>query len=206
MYARSTTTRGNPQALDDANAYMRDEVMPAMQEIDGFMGLSMLCERDTGRCIVTTAWSDEQTMRASTDKIRPMRERLLEVLGGEPEVREWEIAVLHRAHPAGDGACARVTWLRTDPGQIDRLLDNYRSVVMPRLQELPGFCSLSMLVDREGGRAVGVASFESREALERTRETARSLREESVRSAGVEMLDVAEMDLVLAHLRVPETV
>jgi hypothetical protein len=31
MYARSTTIRANPGSLDDAIAYMRDEVWPAMR-------------------------------------------------------------------------------------------------------------------------------------------------------------------------------
>jgi kynurenine formamidase len=78
--------------------------------------------------------------------------------------------------------------------------------VMPRIQEMRGFCSLSMLIDRDSGRAVGTAVFESRAALEASREQARMLREESVRAVGVDILDVAELDFVLAHLRVPETV
>jgi hypothetical protein len=59
MYARSTTVRGNPQSLDDAIAYLRDEVMPAAQEMDGCVGMSMMCDRDSGRCIATTAWETE---------------------------------------------------------------------------------------------------------------------------------------------------
>ena len=42
MYARSTTVRGNPQSLDDAIAYLRDEVMPTVQEMDGCIGMSMM--------------------------------------------------------------------------------------------------------------------------------------------------------------------
>ncbi len=63
-----------------------------------------------------------------------------------------------------------------------------------------------MLVDRDSGRAVGTTVFANRSALEGSREHARMLREESVSAMGVDILDVAEMELVFAHLRVPETV
>jgi len=65
MYARTTTIRGSSQAIDDATAYMRDEVMPAVQQMDGFVGLSFLADRDSGRCIVATAWQTEEAMRAT---------------------------------------------------------------------------------------------------------------------------------------------
>jgi hypothetical protein len=147
-------------------------------------------------------------MEASAEAIHPMRRNLLDRFGAgdDLDVQEWEIAVLHREHPTGDGACARVTWIRTDPGKADQMLEMYRTRLMPRIQDMQGFCSLSMLVDRDGGRAVGTAVFENRSALEQTREDARSVREVAVNVGGVDILDVAEMDVVLAHLRVPETV
>ncbi|MGY1640821.1 antibiotic biosynthesis monooxygenase [Geodermatophilus sp. SYSU D00703] len=209
MYARSTILMVFPASMDEAIAYMGDEVWPAMRDMDGCIGLSMMCDRESGKYIATSAWEDRQAMQASDQHVHPMREAMVERFGagvGEPEVREWEIAVLHREHQAPDGACCRITWLRTDPSRADELLDMYRARVMPRIQEMRGFCSLSMLVDRDSGRAVGTAVFASRAALEGSREQARMLREESVRVMGVDILDVAEMDLVFAHLRVPETV
>jgi quinol monooxygenase YgiN len=208
VYARSTTIRANPGSLDDAIAYVRDEVWPAVQDMDGCVGLSMVCDRETGRCIATSAWEDRQAMQASAERVHPMRRHLMDRFGaGEDlEVQEWEIAVLHRGHRAGDGACARITWSRGDPGRVDQLLDMYRTSLMPRIQEMPGFCSLSLLVDRDSGRAVGTVVLDDRARLEETREQAGMLREEGVRIMGIDILDVAEMELVLAHLRVPETV
>ena len=109
MYARSTTVHANPQRIDDGIAYIRDEVMPAVTTMPGCMGLSMLCDRDSGRCIITTSWDSEESMSASRDAVRAMREQSADVMGGQFDVQEWEIALLHRAHQAPEGACCRVT-------------------------------------------------------------------------------------------------
>jgi hypothetical protein len=61
------------------------------------------------------------------------------------------------------------------------------------------------MIDRDSGRAVGTVSFTDRGSLESSREQSRMLREE-LASAMVDILDVMEMEVVLAHLRVPETV
>src|SRR5689334_23143565 len=126
MYARSNTMTGNPQAMDDLVAYVRDEVMPLVQGMDGCVGLSMLCDRDSGRCIVTTAWASEEAMRASDQGVRESRARAGEMMGGgAPEVREWEIAVLHRMHEGHDGACARVLWGEIDPAKAQDAMDTF---------------------------------------------------------------------------------
>jgi quinol monooxygenase YgiN len=119
MYARSTTVRGDPNSVDEGIAYVRDEVMPAVQRMDGCVGLSMLADRTSGRCIVTTAWADYDALRLSADGVKPMRQRAAEIMGGEIAVNEWEIVVLHRMHEAREGACTRVIWSKGDPGQMD---------------------------------------------------------------------------------------
>jgi quinol monooxygenase YgiN len=206
MYARSTTTRGNPKMIDDAIAYMRDEVMPAVQAMDGCIGLSMLADRDSGRCIATSAWENEEAMHNSESGIHDMRMRYAQMMGSEPEVQEWEIAVLHRKHNAPEGAACRVIWGQGDPANAERMLDTFRMGLLPRLEEFPGFCSVSLLVDRESGRTTSAVVYESRDAMMQATEMGRALREEFMGQMGGEITEIAEFDLVLAHLRVPETV
>src|SRR3954454_15073617 len=206
MYARSTTLRGNPQAVDDLIATVRDEVMPMLMQLDGCVGVSMLADRDPGRCIATSAWETEEAMRASAERVRESRERAAARFGATPEVQEWEIAVLHRAHRIGDGACARVTWTRTDPTNLDEVIAAYRESLMPWWEETPGFCSNSLLVDRRDGRCASAVVFDNHDAMAHTRDQFTTLRDEFTQRMGMEILEVAEFDLALAHLRVPETV
>ena len=62
------------------------------------------------------------------------------------------------------------------------------------------------MVDRHEGRTVSVTCFEDAEALSRVRKEARSMREQFAQAMGARIVDVAEMELALAHLGVPETV
>ena len=204
MHARSTTVLAHPESIDTGIAHIRDEVMPMVQATDGCVGLSMLVDRGSGRCIVTTAWQDEEAMRASDSSLRPVRERAAEMLGGRAEVEEWEIAALHRDHASGPGACVRCTWVQMDAQGVDRGIDVYRSGVLPAIEEYDGFCSASLLVDRRSGRCVGATTFDSRDAMERGRERAREVRERGVREMGGTVVEVGEFELALAHLRVPE--
>ena len=206
MYARSTTMRVRPEAVDDLTAFVRDDVMPMVTQLGGCVGVSALSDRETGRCIITSAWETEDAMHASAERVRPSRERAAERFGATPEVQEWEIAVLHRAHRAGDGACARVTWARTDAAHLDRVTDAYRESLMPWWEETPGFCSNSLMVDRRDGRCASAVVFEDRAAMAGTRDQFTTLREEFASRMEMEVLEVAEFDLALAHLRVPETV
>ncbi|MDP9429643.1 MAG: hypothetical protein M3Q47_12540 [Actinomycetota bacterium] len=206
MYARTTTVRGNPGAIDDGVAFLRHRVMPAVEGLPGYVGLSMLADRDSGRSIITTSWTDEAACTATGEQLRPLGARAAEILGGRPELQTWEIAVLHRVHEAPDGACTRVTWTRTDPDRMEQVLDAYLMSLLPRLEEMDGFCSASLLVDRREGRGAGSVTYADRASLLRSRTNATALREEFTAAMGTQVLEVAEFDLVLAHLRVPETV
>jgi heme-degrading monooxygenase HmoA len=204
VYARSTSIQAQPSNIDAGVAYVRDEVMPALAAMDGYIGLSMLVDRESGRCIATSAWETEDALRTSTEAAAPLRDRAREIFGGDVKLDQWEIGVLHRDHQSNDGACVRATWLKVPPDQADRSIDFYKSTVLPSLADLEGFCSASYLINRGSGRAVSSATFDSREAMQRNEEHARELRNTRTRELGADILDVGEFELALAHLRVPE--
>ncbi|HWJ82693.1 MAG TPA: hypothetical protein VNS55_10675 [Nocardioides sp.] len=203
MFARSSTYRGDPTALDAGIAFVRDDVLPTIDSIHGCVGLSLMVDRESGDCIVTTAWRTAETMKQSEEEMSSPRARLGEILGGDARVEEWEIAAMHRDHATPEGSCCRVTWLRTNHADVDRGITLYRTGVLPRLEEIDGFCSASLMVNRELGRACSTVSYESRAALEGSRDEAWAIRDAGVREAGVDVLDATELELVLAHLRVP---
>lgn len=207
MFARSTTLHADPGRIDAGIAQLRDELLPELRRIDGFVGLSAMVDRESGDCIVTAAWESEDAMRASAEQVAGVRSRATETLGGgTPEVAEWEIAAMHRDHPTPEGACVRSTWVRGDPATADRSIETFKRTVMPAVQALDGFCSGSMLIDRETGMGVGSFTFESREKLEASRPMADQIRARAREEMGTEVVAVREYELALAHLHVPELV
>jgi heme-degrading monooxygenase HmoA len=206
MYARSNTVQGSPETLDRGIAYVRDQVMPMVEQMDGCVGLSMLADRDTGRCIITTAWESADAMRASDAGVRSSRARAGEIFGAEPEVDEWELTLVHRVRPADDGACTRVIWASRQAGEMDDVRDVMRMRMLPQLEELPGFCSVSLMVDPTSGRTATAVTYESRAAMDQANARGSGLRAEFSEAAGMAITEVAGFDLVIAHLQVPELV
>ncbi len=207
MYARTTTFSGDPSALDDGIAYVRDKALPAIRDMDGCLGLSMLADRHTGRCIVTTSWEDAAAMHRSAEPIRGLRDTAFHTLRGvarETQVEEWSIDVLHRKRTAPEGAAVRVLRTRGPAGPLDHVVEGFRTIVVPRAELLPGFCSISFLVDHENGRSAIAGTYESRQTMNRAKGQALAIREEFLERMGMHVVDVAEYDLVVAHLRVPE--
>jgi hypothetical protein len=166
----------------------------------------MLADRESGRCIVTTGWRTEEAMHASEEGVRASRERAAQIFGEMPTVAEWEIAVMHRMHETGEGARTRVLWGHTEAGHMDDLLSTFRMTIMPRMEELPGFASCNMMVDRGSGSMALAITYDSADAMRQADDRAAALRSESKAAMGWEIDEMAEFDLVLAHLRVPETV
>jgi len=207
VYARSTTIQAQPLSVDIGIAHVRDVVMPALQEIDGCIGLSLLVDRQSGGCIATSAWESVEAMRSSAGRVAPIRDRTALMFDGSAKVEEWDIPLVHRDHHSREGACVRATWLKVVPDQLSRSLDFYRTSVLPEMENLEGFCSASLMVDHPAcRRAVSCSTFDSMAAMARNRDRPPELRSRRVRDLGAEVVDVAEFELAIAHLRVPERV
>src|SRR4051794_28176699 len=209
MYARSTTFRGDPSAIDDGIAYTRDKVLPAVQQMDGCVGLSMLVDRRTGRCITTTAWEDAEAMHNSAEAIRSIREKAVAAVHGvmsETEVAEWEVGVVHRLHPAPEGAAARVIWTQGAIGASDRIIEGFRAYILPRVAELPGFCSIALLLVPSAGRAAIAAVSTDGRRRHCRKGQGQPIRREFTERMGRHTTDVEELAVALPPLRAPEPV
>ena len=204
MYARSVTYQARLETIDEGVAYVRDEVMPALTAMDGCTGLSMICDRESGRCIITSAWSTKESRDASDQMMIAKRERGAEIFGAQPSVDIWDIAVVHRRAASGEGACVRCTWLSMDTAGLAHAIDTYRMATLPALEELDGFCSASLMVDRANGRAVSSATFASRNTMVASRKAAEALRSRIAEDVGARVTDIQEFELALAHLHVRE--
>lgn len=204
MFARSTTVTTAPSLIDLGIGFVRDEVLPDVLSTPGCVGLSLLVDHSMSRLIATSSWQDEQSMLATTESIRPLRDRLVAEVGGSaPIVEEWEIALMHRDHRSTAGSRARVSWLQGDAASIDQAVETFRTI-LPSLDDLPGFGSASLLVNRMAGRAVSTATYDSAEAVADSRLRANELRTYVATQTGADVMEVAEFELAVAHLRVPE--
>lgn len=206
MFACATTIHAHPSFLDEGITHVRSVVMPTLADQDGCAGMSMLVDRDAGRCIITSSWLDEDTLRGSEDSAQQLCDRAREIFHATAEITRWEIAAARRDHRSRRHAGVRVTWLRTDPARCERMIDTYKLALMPEMADLDGFCSTTLLVDRPSGRAVSSISFDDRAAMVASRSGEQAIWAKAVNDAGAEVLEVAEFDLAIAHLNVPEMV
>ena len=101
---------------------------------------------------------------------------------------------------------ARLTSITGDAAQIDACVAFLREEVMPTITGADGCMGISMLVDRDAGHCCGTARFATHEALAASREMAQRMREERGAMSSTTFTDIAECELVVAHLRVPELV
>jgi heme-degrading monooxygenase HmoA len=204
VYARTTTMEATPSSLDAGIAYVREQVMPLLKGLDGHIGLSLLADRSSGRCILTSSWESEEAMHASGSAVQEARNRAAELFGGgNPTIEEWEIAVLHREHETGEGACVRVTWANVNTDLVDAGIEVFKAA-LPAMGELEGLCSASLMVNRASGRGVSSMAFDSADAVERNRADMDRLRGSVSEDAAAQILEEHDFEMMIAHLRVPE--
>ncbi len=200
VFARTAVHQGRPDRVDACIAYLRDTAVPTILGMPTCVGMSVLASRQSGLAIISTAWETKADMHASVVKIRPIREKTAESIGGgTAELEEWEIAAMHRRHHAGHAVCARVIWLRVESRAIENLVSEFHSATIPALDATRGICSTSLMVNPDWGRAAVSIAYEDPEAMDR-----RINGSEGRRLLETNVIQVREFDEVMPHLRVPD--
>jgi hypothetical protein len=204
VYGRSTTMKIALDRLDEAIAYANERLLPTVRGCDGSLGMSMAVNRETGSSIMVSSWKTREALLASAPAVDALRAEAAALFGEDPLVGEWEIAAMHRVRPSGDGSFLVVTWAKVDHGDVDAVLELYRVWALPKVEQLPGFRSASLMYRREEGLFVASISLADAAAAELARPDIALIRREGIMAAKGYFLDLEDFDLVLAHLDLPE--
>ena len=73
MFARVSTLRGAPEQIDDGIRQVRENVLPSVEQMDGYQGGYLLVDRQNGTSISITLWESEEAMRASEEAANQLR-------------------------------------------------------------------------------------------------------------------------------------
>ena len=82
MYARVLTFEGaDPARYDEAVQQIRGEVIPRLEQIDGFAGYVGLVDADKGRAKAIVLWETREAAEAAESQLAERRKQMTESMG-----------------------------------------------------------------------------------------------------------------------------
>lgn len=203
MYARTTLIDIAASRVNELVAIVEGGLRALAVSLPGSLGLSLLCDRGSGRCVVTTAWDTDRAMRDSFVPLTTASDEIGRRLGGTPVPEEWEVVDLHRLRRSGPGFWSRSTRVEFEPLDAEAVLQIYRSTTVPELELLTGFCSATLLLDPARGRGVSTVTYDTYAALAGSRHRAGEIRRTSTEQAHARAGEVMELEVAVAAITVP---
>ncbi len=94
MHARVTTLEVASDRFDDATRYTKEQVLPQLQQLDGFKGFITLGDRESGRVRGVALWESEEALHATEDAASQIRGGVAEATGATiASVENCEVSV-----------------------------------------------------------------------------------------------------------------
>ena len=94
MHARMTTMEGSSERLDEGLREIREDVLPQLQQQDGYKGFVVFDNRQSGQLIGFSLWESEQAMQASEEVGDRTRREAAEVTDDTiAAVERYEVAL-----------------------------------------------------------------------------------------------------------------
>jgi heme-degrading monooxygenase HmoA len=94
MHARMTTMEGSSERLTEGLREIREDILPQLQQQDGFKGFVVFDNRQSGELIGFSLWESEQAMQASEEVGESTRREAAETMSDTIErVERYEVAL-----------------------------------------------------------------------------------------------------------------
>jgi ABC-type phosphate transport system auxiliary subunit len=95
MYARVSTVETSPAKLDEATHFFRQQVLPQLQQMDGFKGFIVLGDRQRGKLFGVALWESEEVMHSTEEVVARRRSGIPHPPGGATVDEEnYEVFIL----------------------------------------------------------------------------------------------------------------
>lgn len=78
MYVRVTTIKLSPEDIDGTIRHFEEVILPEARTLPGFKGLTALVDREKGTIQVLADWNSRETLDASAETARRLREKLVD--------------------------------------------------------------------------------------------------------------------------------
>jgi hypothetical protein len=95
MYAQVTTVEVSPAKLDTATHFFQEQVLPQLEQMDGFKGFVILGNLQRGKVLGVALWESEEVMETTREVVSRIRGGIPQPLGaGAVDEENYEVFVL----------------------------------------------------------------------------------------------------------------
>jgi hypothetical protein len=97
---RGTWFRVDPAQADRAIETYRENILPMLEELDGFCSASLFTDRQSGRAVSSVTFDDADAMNRNRQEAETVRSTGVQRLGADLlDVSEFELAIAHLRVP-----------------------------------------------------------------------------------------------------------
>jgi heme-degrading monooxygenase HmoA len=213
VHASLTTVRGaGPEA--SATAGMAAESMLSwLREFEGYRGLLVLADPQTGNARIVTFWDDPEAIERSERGRREVRESMIAAAGARLEsVDRYELFLdaglpeTAAELPAGAASetVARFTTFEGPPESIEEGFRTFRDDLAEWFRDATGFRGWFALLDAPNGRSIGITLWAAAQALADEVASGATLRNDVAAGLQTKVTGVERYDLVMLDLVAPD--
>jgi hypothetical protein len=204
MYLRVTAFKSDPAKLDDAIAFLKNKIIPAISKAPGFLGATCIVDREKGEGAASTLWESLETMNTAEQLGQQSRSQSTEATGIEVvDVDRFEITVLEMAAPTPQlPSYTRVITAYGDPKKLDAVTEMVRGT-LPLVKAQPGFRAYVAGVNRMTGRGFTSSSWATAEQREKSNAALAASRQPVLEAGRMSALEIANFETVVAEIKLP---
>jgi hypothetical protein len=200
--ARVNLITADPDRMADTIGYIKTSVRPAVDSMDGSLGLSLYANAEIGVAVLESFWESRKALIHSEQMAAPRRTDVVHRAVGTVSVEHYRVPVYEREAPLDTAVGLRLTRMDVDTGRIEDAVECFGTTLVPRLADAGGFCGALLLVDWDSGHSISETMWDSQKTLAASRCEAAAVRVETVRSTGALIRAVEEYDLVFSTARI----